>query len=105
MSHRVCKFCGNKEGISSFKQCSNCIADETLLKHLVPPPILDYPDFSKPFVLHTDASQEGLGAVLYQKQDGKMEVIGYGSRSPTKAEKNYFLHSGKLEFLVLKWAI
>ena len=31
-----------------------------------------------------------------------MRVIGYGSRSLTKAEKNYFLHSGKLEFLALK---
>ena len=48
------------------------------------------------------ASQEGLGAVVYQKQDGK--VIGYGSRMLTKAEK-YFLQSGKLEFLALKWAI
>ena len=80
-------------------------AVETLLDRLVSPPILGYPDFSKPFVLYTDASQEGLGAVLYQKQDGKMRVIGYGSRSLTKAEKNYFLHSGKLEFLALKWAI
>ena len=80
-------------------------AVEILLNHLVCPPILGYPDFSKPFVLHTDASQEGLGAVLYQKQEGKMRVIGYGSRSLTKAEKNYFLHSGKLEFLALKWAV
>ncbi|KAL9964944.1 hypothetical protein ACROYT_G028661 [Oculina patagonica] len=80
-------------------------AVETLLSHLVCPPILGYPDFSKPFVLHTDASQEGLGAVLYQKQEGKMRVVGYGSRSLTKAEKNYFLHSGKLEFLALKWAV
>ena len=80
-------------------------AVETLLDHLVSPPILGYPDFSKPFVLHSDASQKGLGVVLYQKQDGKMRVIGYGSRSLTNAEKNYFLHSGKLEFLALKWAI
>ena len=34
-----------------------------------------------------------------------MRVVGHGSRSLTKAEKNYFLHSGKLEFLALKWAI
>ena len=39
-------------------------AVERLLDHLVSPPILGYPDFSKPFVSHTDASQEGLGAVL-----------------------------------------
>ena len=66
-------------------------AVETLLDHFVSPPILGAPDFSKPFVLHIDASQEGLGAVLYQKQDGKMRVVGYGSRSLTKAGKNYFL--------------
>ena len=80
-------------------------AVETLLDHFVSPPILGYPDFSKSFALHTDTSQEGLRAVLYQKQDGKMRVIGYGSRSLTKAEKNYYLHSGKLEFLALKWAV
>ena len=80
-------------------------AVETLLDRFVSSPILGYSDFSKPFVLHIDTSQEGLRAVLYQKQDGKMRVIGYGSRSLTKAEKNYFLHSGKLEFLALKWAI
>jgi hypothetical protein len=54
---------------------------------------------------HTDASNDGLGAVLYQKQDGKMRVIFYASRTPTPPEKNYHAHSGKLEFLALKWAI
>ena len=34
-----------------------------------------------------------------------MRVIGYGSRSLTKAEYKNFLHSGKLEFLALAWAI
>ena len=38
---------------------------EKLLDHLTSAPVLGYPDFSQPFVLHTDASQEGLGAVLY----------------------------------------
>lgn len=64
-----------------------------------------YPDFSIPFVLHTDALQEGLGAVLYQKQQGKMRVIGYASCTLSPAEKKYHLHSGKLEFLALKWAV
>ena len=64
-----------------------------------------YPNFSDPFVHHTDASESGLGAVLYQRQQGKLRVIAYGSRTLTPAEKNYHLHSGKLEFLALKWSI
>ena len=72
---------------------------------LTNPPILGYPDFDLPFILHTDASNDGLGAVLYQQQNNKLRVIGYGSRTLTPAERNYHLHSGKLEFLALKWAI
>ena len=56
-----------------------------------------------PFVLHTDSSSEGLGAVLYQKQNGKLRVIAYASRSVSKAESHYPAH--KLEFLALKWAV
>ncbi|KAI3361547.1 hypothetical protein L3Q82_013695 [Scortum barcoo] len=62
-------------------------------------------DFELPFMLHTDASDKGLGAILYQSQGGKLRVIGYGSRTLTPAEKNYRLHSRKLEFLALKWAV
>jgi transposase InsO family protein len=74
-----------------------------LLDAVVQDPVLAYPDFTLPFVLHTDASLLGLGAVLYQKRDGKMFVVAYGSRSLSGPEKNY--HSSKLEFLALKWAI
>ena len=57
---------------------------------LTSPPILAYPDFQKPFELHTDASTQGLGAVLYQQQDDKRKrVIAYASRQLTKSEKNY----------------
>ena len=65
--------------------------------------MLAYADFKTPFILHTDASGEGLGAVLYQVQEGKHRVIAYASRSLSKSEKNYPVH--KLEFLALKWAI
>ena len=78
---------------------------EQLINCLVQPPVMAYPDFNSPYILHTDASESGLGAVLYQHQNGLLRVIAYGSRTLTPAEKNYHLHSGKLEFLALKWAI
>ncbi|KAJ8007769.1 hypothetical protein DPEC_G00097640 [Dallia pectoralis] len=78
---------------------------EQLITLLMTPPVLAYPDFNLPFTLHTDASDQGLGAVLYQRHNGKLRVIGYGSRTLTPAECNYHLHSGKLEFLALKWAV
>ena len=65
----------------------------------IPPPILAYPEYDAPFIVHTDSSQESLGAVLYQEQQGAIRVIAYASRTLTPAEKNYHLHSGKLDFL------
>ena len=78
-------------------------AFEHLKTMCVSTPILAYPDYQLPFNLHTDSSTDGLGAVLYQKQDGKLRVIAYASRSVSKAESNYPAH--KLEFLALKLAV
>lgn len=78
-------------------------AFETLKHSLITAPILTYPDYRKPFILHTDASRKGLGAVLYQEVEGKNHVVAYASRSLTGSEKNYTVH--KLEFLALKWAV
>ena len=71
------------------------------------PQVMAYPDFHSPFILNTDASGVGLGAVLYQKQGDEQlnRVISYASRTLSPAENNYHLHSGKLEFLALKWAV
>ena len=45
-------------------------------------PILAFVDYSKPFHLQMDASEKGLGAVLYQIQnDGTTRVIAYASRT------------------------
>jgi len=74
-----------------------------LKSRLSSPPVLGYVDFEKPFELHTDASIRGLGAVLYQEQDGHLRVIAYASRGLNRSERNYSAH--KLEFLCLKWAI
>ena len=67
-------------------------------------PVLVFSDFDKPFLLETDASKEGLGAVLSQKQDGgHYHPVAFGSCSLMPSEKNY--HSSKLEFLALKWGV
>ena len=67
-------------------------------------PVLIFPDFDKSFLLKTNASKEGLGMVLSQKQDnGHYHPIAFGSHSLTPSEKN--CHSSKLEFLALKWSI
>jgi len=75
------------------------------LYRLTSPTVMAFPDFIKLFVLHTDASPEGLGAVLYQEHNGKLRVLAYASRTLTPSEKNYHMHAGKLEFLALKWAV
>lgn len=77
------------------------------LKHsLVSAPILAYADFGLPFRLYTDASLDGLGAVLSQVQDGNERVIAYASRSLHPTERNDQNYSSfKLELLALKWAI
>ena len=66
-------------------------------------PILGFADYSKPFILHTDASGDGLGAVLSQEQNGERRVIAFASRGISKTERNYPAH--KLEFLALKWSV
>jgi hypothetical protein len=50
--------------------------------------ILKYPNFEQPFVVSTDASDYGLGAVLSQKIDGVERVVLYTSRTLQPADKS-----------------
>ncbi len=52
-------------------------------------PLLIYPDFSKPLILTTDASQHALGYVLSQVTEAGEKPVAYGSRLLKGAEKNY----------------
>ena len=77
-------------------------AFETLKQACMTAPVLAFADYTKPFLLETDASKDGLGAVLSQKQaDGQYHPVAYGSSALLPHEKNY--HS--LEFLALKWVV
>ena len=74
------------------------------LKHeLSNPPILQYPDMEKPFILTTDASCYGLGAVLSQNHNGHDLPIAFASRTLNNAEKNY--STIEKEMLATKWAV
>ena len=68
-------------------ECANSFA--VLKQRLTSAPILVFPDCSKPFILDTDASQDGIGAVLSQTHEGAERVVAYASRSMTKAERKY----------------
>ena len=65
------------------------VAFARLKELLTSPPILAYPDFDKDFVVHVDASRSGLGAVLYQKDADRLEVLAYVSKSLLPSERNY----------------
>ncbi|PIK53019.1 hypothetical protein BSL78_10080 [Apostichopus japonicus] len=78
------------------------LAFQSLKDQLCSTPVLVFADFSKPFVVHTDASREGLG-VLYQEVHGRLHPVAYASRSFTPSERNYPAH--KLQFLGLKWVV
>ena len=67
-------------------------------------PVLAFADFKKPFLLETDTSIEGLGAMLSQEQeDGHYHPVAYASHGLKGGKLKY--HSSKLEFLALKWAM
>jgi len=65
--------------------------------------VLEYPSFDRDFILETDASIKGLGAVLFQRQDGKLHPIAFTSRALNPQEKNYAIT--ELEILAVVWAI
>ena len=65
------------------------VAFQRLKDDLVSAPVLGYPDPKLPYILDTDASAVGVGAVLSQIQEGKERVIAYYSKTLAPPERNY----------------
>ncbi|KAL7865118.1 hypothetical protein SRHO_G00103650 [Serrasalmus rhombeus] len=102
----------NGRGQSAFKKLNpndwkeeHCKAFENLKLALLESVVLAHPDFNRPFILSTDASLDGLGAVLSQVSEGetKARPIAFASKSLTRAQSKYPAH--RLEFLALKWSV
>lgn len=64
--------------------------------------VLAYPQYDKPFILTTDASDFALGAVLSQMQEGIERPIAFGSRTLSETESRYA--TNEKEALAIKWA-
>ena len=52
-----------------------------VVDYLRSPEVIAYPDFELPFVVHCDSSEAGLGAVLYQKKEGKLKIVSFASQT------------------------
>jgi len=78
-------------------------AFEEVKARLVADPVLVCPDLDKPFILQTDASDYGIGAIVTQETERGEKVISYSSRTLNGAEKNY--STTEKEFLAILWAI
>ena len=82
-------------------------AFDALKEALVTAPPLGYPDFNREFMLETNASLQGLGAVLSQQDEtGRLHVIAYASQSLCPSERSMCNYSSaKLELLALEGAV
>lgn len=88
----------------TFNWDENCqIAFDQLKNALCAEPILQYPDFTKPFILTTDASGKALGAILSQGTIGSDLPIAYASRTLNKSEINY--STTELECLAIVYGV
>jgi hypothetical protein len=83
-------------------QCAQENAFQHLKSKLISRPILQYPDFSKEFILTTDTSNSRLGAVLLQGPVGKELPVAYAGRSLNNAETHYTTSEEAL--LAIVWA-
>ncbi|XP_063845408.1 uncharacterized protein LOC135091586 [Scylla paramamosain] len=96
----------SKAAVSDYWGKDEARAFALLKEKLSQAPVLKSADYSKQFVVETDASFEGLGAVLSQEHDGRLHPVAFASRGLRRSERNMSNYSSrKLELLALKWAV
>lgn len=83
-----------EECTEAFKKIIHCLTNA---------PVLAFADSTKPYILHVDASLNGLGAVLNQEYPEGLRPVAFASRKLKVSEQRYPVH--QLEFLALKWAV
>jgi len=76
-------------------------ATENLKNALTEAPVPTCPAFEKSFVTQTNASNFGLGAVIFQEDENGEHVTSHASRKPTKTEQKY----SEKECLAIYWGI
>lgn len=79
------------------------LAFDTLKQLLCVRPILKLPDFTQKFILRTDASEDGIGAVLLQTENEEKLPVAYASRKLKNSEKSYAVI--EKECLAVVWGI
>ena len=89
-SQEVVPLCGLLKKNVSFSWSLECEdAFQFLKQQLENPSMLHYPDFAKPFILQTDASEFATGYVLSQEDNKQLLPIRFGGRVLTPTEKRY----------------
>ena len=91
-----------KKEISWTWQSEQMTAFQNLKDALIQYPVLQFPDFTQPFIVTTDASNYAIGAILSQGKLGEDKPIAYASRTLNNAEINY--STTEKELLALVWA-
>ena len=95
LTRKETQFCWSTDCASAFNQLKTMLTSA---------PVLAYPSFDQEFILETDASIQGLGAVLSQKRtDNRLHLVAYASRALSPPEKNYGITD--LETLAVVWAM
>lgn len=89
-----CKIILTDQYIQCFEKCKKLLCEE---------PILQYPDFERPFLVTTDASNVAIGGILSQGPIGSDLPICYASRTLTKTEENY--STIEKEMLAIVWTV